>query len=146
MEASAPIVVQSDAMSDPRKWPASRNDELRALWARGFTASQCADQLGDGVTRNGVIGRVRRMNLERRGHHSPPRAKPLPQAPLPRPVTAEVPRPRSYAIPLLELEPGDCRWPVNDGRPVYLFCAYRAIDGSSYCQRHARMAAPGGKT
>lgn len=45
--------------------------------------------------------------------------------------------------PLLDLEPNDCRYPMNDGGP-YLFCAApkhwhmreRDLVQSSYCREH----------
>lgn len=40
---------------------------------------------------------------------------------------------------LLELEPGQCRWPVNDGAP-FLFCAAPSLRGSSYCACHASLS------
>lgn len=38
-------------------------------------------------------------------------------------------------VPLLELEPGACRWPTEPG----LFCGERAVRGS-YCARHGKRA------
>jgi len=45
----------------------------------------------------------------------------------------------SGPLTLLELEPGDCRWPVNDGSP-FLFCAAPAATGGPYCACHAAMS------
>ena len=36
---------------------------------------------------------------------------------------------------LLDLEPNDCRYPVNEGGP-FLFCAEPSAKGSSYCAHH----------
>lgn len=36
---------------------------------------------------------------------------------------------------LLDLEPNECRYPMNDGGP-YLFCAEVQATGSSYCAAH----------
>ncbi len=43
-------------------WTAKRVEVLTNLWADGFSASQIADRLG-GITRNAVIGKVRRLGL-----------------------------------------------------------------------------------
>lgn len=51
-------------------WPSEREDALRTLWGNGLTASQCARELGCGITRNAVIGKVHRLKLEKRGASS----------------------------------------------------------------------------
>ena len=43
----------------------------------------------------------------------------------------------------MELERGDCRWPVNDPEPKveeYLFCGHKAKLGSRYCAHHAKRS------
>ena len=47
-------------------WTDDRVDHLRELWSKGLSASQIAAQLGDGVTRNAVIGKAHRLGLEGR--------------------------------------------------------------------------------
>lgn len=47
-------------------WNPVNESKLARLWGEGKTASEIADALGDGITRNMVIGKSRRMNLERR--------------------------------------------------------------------------------
>ena len=44
-------------------WTPERDERLRTLWLDGKSASQIAGALGDGVTRNAVIGRVHRLKL-----------------------------------------------------------------------------------
>jgi GcrA cell cycle regulator len=46
-------------------WTDERIDRLKAMWAKGATASQIADDLG-GVSRNAVIGKAHRLGLEQR--------------------------------------------------------------------------------
>ena len=46
-------------------WTEERIDRLKAMWAKGATASQIADELG-GVSRNAVIGKAHRLGLEQR--------------------------------------------------------------------------------
>lgn len=38
-------------------------DGLKALWAKGASASQIAGELGNGLTRNSVISKIHRMGL-----------------------------------------------------------------------------------
>ncbi len=46
-------------------WDAEKVEKLKELWGKGFTASQIAEKLG-GTTRNAVIGKAHRLNLEAR--------------------------------------------------------------------------------
>ena len=55
-------------------WTEERVELLKKLWMEGFSASQIANELGDGVTRNAVIGKVHRLKLSGR-------AKPTSAAP-----------------------------------------------------------------
>jgi GcrA cell cycle regulator len=48
-------------------WTDERVEQLRKLWSEGLSASQVAAQLGGGVSRNAVIGKVHRMKLSNRG-------------------------------------------------------------------------------
>lgn len=47
-------------------WTEERIAILKAGWEGGMTASQIAEQLGEGVTRNAVIGKAHRLALESR--------------------------------------------------------------------------------
>ena len=40
--------------------------------------------------------------------------------------------------PLLELSPGDCRWPLGEG--PYVFCACPREGPGAYCEFHAQLA------
>ena len=44
-------------------WTLERESKLKALWKKGHTASQIAALIG-GTTRNAVIGKANRLNLE----------------------------------------------------------------------------------
>jgi len=48
-------------------WTDERVELLTKLWAEGLSASQIAAQLGGGVSRNAVIGKVHRLKLSGRG-------------------------------------------------------------------------------
>ena len=47
-------------------WTDDRVDILKKLWMKGLSASQIAGELGQGVTRNAVIGKVHRLKLAAR--------------------------------------------------------------------------------
>ena len=46
-------------------WTEEKVEKLRDLWSKGHTASQIAEVLGE-TTRNAVIGKAHRLNLEAR--------------------------------------------------------------------------------
>ena len=46
-------------------WTPEREKKLKELWGKGHTASQIASMLGD-TTRNAVIGKAHRLNLQGR--------------------------------------------------------------------------------
>ncbi|BAI97057.1 cell cycle regulatory protein GcrA [Sphingobium sp. TA15] len=76
-------------------WTDERIDQLKAMWERGLTASQIADELG-GVSRNAVIGKAHRLGLQSRPSPvkanevpkkaAPPARKPAPEAEAPKPA------------------------------------------------------------
>jgi GcrA cell cycle regulator len=153
-------------------WTDERVDALKQAWTDGLTASQIAVRLGDGVTRNMVLGKAIRLGLPRRGKAAPrtarvsratPRPKPraakgnapvrlqprprddlgkLPATPLPSPAESDVPR-----VATLDLEPEHCRWAVGDplevGPRAPLFCGLPKLPGISWCEAHARRAFDG---
>jgi GcrA cell cycle regulator len=59
-------------------WTDERVETLKKLWMEGLSASQIAGELGEGVTRNAVIGKVHRLKLSARAKptNSTPRARP----------------------------------------------------------------------
>jgi len=96
-------------------WTDERIDRLRAMWTKGITASQIAEDLG-GVSRNAVIGKAHRLGLQARPSPvkasdpapatkakakpavaapapAPAKAAPAPPAPRPEPVRAAPPPP-----------------------------------------------------
>ncbi|WP_340264322.1 GcrA family cell cycle regulator [Sphingobium mellinum] len=79
-------------------WTDERIDQLKAMWEKGLTASQIADELG-GVSRNAVIGKAHRLGLQSRP--SPVKANEVPKkaAPARKPAhaTPEVEAPRAEA-------------------------------------------------
>ena len=47
-------------------WTEDRIELLKKLWDQGQSASQIADELGGGITRNAVIGKAHRLGLKAR--------------------------------------------------------------------------------
>jgi GcrA cell cycle regulator len=76
-------------------WTDERVEQLRQAWLEGKSASTIASQLGDGLTRNAVIGKVHRLGLAGRAK-SPAAAAAAPRV---APVSQSV-RPAAHARPV----------------------------------------------
>jgi hypothetical protein len=62
-------------------------------------------------------------------------------APRALPASGQADRPRG--VRLFDLRGGDCRWPVDDGRPARLFCGSPVVRTTSWCEHHQRIAFTG---
>lgn len=71
-------------------WTDERVELLKKLWMEGLSASQIAGELGEGVTRNAVIGKVHRLKLSARAKptNTAPRARPAARPAAPRRVSS----------------------------------------------------------
>src|SRR5579875_1150199 len=88
-------------------WTEERVEVLKRLWLEGFSASQIAKQLGSGLTRNAVIGKVHRLGLSGRAAPSQPQRPAFrPTRPV-RPAIAQAapPAPRRLETPSAPVEP-----------------------------------------
>ncbi len=56
--------MRRNAISSP--WTDELVERLRKLWANGYSCSQIAADLGGGITRNAIIGKVHRLSLPSR--------------------------------------------------------------------------------
>jgi GcrA cell cycle regulator len=144
-------------------WTEDRVGALKKLWLEGQSASQIAKQLGGGVTRNAVIGKVHRLGLSGRAAPSQPArttfraARPRPAAPaqpsaprrietaqlrpnVPVPPTPERPPEMPGTATVMTLGAHMCKWPIGDpSSREFSFCGRRASEGV-YCVEHARVA------
>ena len=147
-------------------WTEDRVGALKKLWLEGQSASQIAKQLGGGVTRNAVIGKVHRLGLSGRATPSQPartattfrpartRTTPPVQPSPPRRIEAVQPRATAPVpptpLPVVAEMPGTatvltlgahmCKWPIGDpSSREFSFCGRRASEGV-YCGEHSRVA------
>ena len=151
-------------------WTEDRVGTLKKLWLEGQSASQIAKQLGGGVTRNAVIGKVHRLGLSGRAAPSQPArttfpragTRPRPAAPAapvqapsaPRRIEAAAPRPLMTAQPVAPAPapelPGTatvmtlgahmCKWPIGDPSSREFSFCGRRATENVYCGEHARVA------
>lgn len=147
-------------------WTDERIELLRGLWEKGLSASQIAEQLGDGISRNAVIGKAHRLGLKSRpspvktsgepaeetavtsiagmtiAQADDPAEDPTPAAPpAPRPAATPPAAPKSEKTTLLDLSDKICKWPIgHPGEPDFHFCGKPSQPGFPYCSEHCAVA------
>jgi len=135
-------------------WTDEKVEKLRKLWTKGHTASEIAGLLGE-TTRNAVIGKAHRLNLEER---APSKAKSSPEKKQINNTQPKlggfVSRKNKFNSILLDknFEPENptslenltdqtCKWP--SGHPdeeAFYFCGRKPVDAFPYCKLHALYA------
>ena len=135
-------------------WTPEREEKLRELWKKGHTASQIASLLGE-TTRNAVIGKAHRLNLQARAISK----KSTPKINLENNNTTEVKqqklgRKARFKALLLdknfepenpkkleELTDKTCRYPI--GHPSeessFYFCGRKPFEKEVYCRLHLML-------
>ena len=129
-------------------WSDDRVAILKRLWGEGKTAAEIAKQLGEGVTRNAVIGKAHRLKLSSRlspiqqnvktskkvKSESTPSSSPRRSAPK-RPVF------KGKCVKMEDLREQMCRWPHGDPQSEeFSFCGCGILEGTPYCEEHASLA------
>jgi len=133
-------------------WNSDRENKLRELWKKGYTASQIADALG-GTTRNAVIGKAHRLNLEARANSKKTTQK-ISGSENNEPKTEKLSKKAKFKALLLdknfeqenpksleELTDETCRWPI--GHPPekdFHFCGRKPLEKFPYCKLHVLYA------
>lgn len=119
-------------------WTDERIKRLKELWDKGLSASQIASDLGEGVTRNAVIGKAHRMGLSSRP--SPVKAEPAAK-PRKAPAPKKEKKPAKKYVTLLDLTERMCKWPIgHPGDDDFHFCGKPSVPGMPYCAEHCSMA------
>ena len=136
-------------------WTAEREEKLKELWKKGHTASQIAEILGS-TTRNAVIGKAHRLNLETRGTSKKQSVKPtnIIDKETQKTKTQKVGRKAKFKALLLdksfekenpirfhEITDKTCRWPI--GHPHendFYFCGRTPMEKFPYCKLHVLYA------
>ena len=135
-------------------WTPERESKLKALWKKGHTASQIASLIG-GTTRNAVIGKANRLNLEARTvskkNSTTPKAKLENNVEIKQEKLSRKARFKSLLldknfepenpIKLTELTDDTCRWPI--GHPYekdFYFCGRKPLEKFPYCNLHVLYA------
>ena len=136
-------------------WNTEKEEKLKQLWKKGHSGSQIARMLGDGATRNSVLGKAFRLKLEARSvsnkskpkHHQKRDSSPENRTP-------KIGRKARFKALLLdknfepenpkkleELSNETCKWPI--GHPYeekFYFCGRKPIEKFPYCKLHVLYA------
>ena len=136
-------------------WTPEREEKLKQFWKEGHSGSQIARMLGNGATRNSVLGKAFRLKLQARVavKKTTPRAN-TEKDNSPEVKTQRLGRKAKFKALLLdknfeqenpkkleELTKKTCRWPI--GHPYeesFYFCGRKPIEKFPYCKLHVLYA------
>jgi len=149
-------------------WTPDRVEALKKLWRRGLSASEIARQIS-GMTRNAVLGKVRRLGLmvglgsrHEQTHLNHParraarttgsaiyRGDPH-TSPLQKKLDAIMANAAATPLPERHENPGSatvltlgahmCKWPIGSpSDPNFSFCGRLKTDEGPYCEFHHRI-------
>ena len=134
-------------------WTPEREEKLKELWKKGHTASKIAELIGN-TTRNAIIGKAHRLNLQARAasKKSSPKANTENNRSEAKPQ--KLGRKARFRALLLdknfeqenpkkleELTDETCRWPI--GHPYeekFYFCGRKSMEKFPYCKLHVLYA------
>ena len=135
-------------------WTEEKVKKLRELWTKGLTASEIAGTLGD-TTRNAVIGKAHRLNLEERAPSKAKLGSEKKQTNNSQPkLRGLVSRKSKFNSILLDkdFEPENptalenltdqtCKWPTgHPDEENFYFCGRKPVDSIPYCKLHVLYA------
>ncbi len=134
-------------------WDENKEKKLRELWSKGHTASQIAKFFGD-TTRNAVIGKAHRLNLEARApskktvSENNQNTKPAVKS------ERSMSRKSKFQSILLDknfepekptslenLSENTCKWPIgHPDEEKFYFCGRKPESDFPYCKLHVLYA------
>ena len=105
-------------------WTEAKVKKLAKLWGKNIPARDIAYKLGEGITRNAVIGKANRLGLNKDM------------------------KPKNIIITtndntdkMFHLKIKGCRWPFGEpGKDDFHFCGERQALGKPYCIDHCMLA------
>jgi GcrA cell cycle regulator len=134
-------------------WTQDKVEKLKTLWSKGHTASQISELLGD-TTRNAVIGKAHRLDLEARApskrHQSSSKqeVKPVRKAAQPmsrkskfQSIILDKNFEPENPVSLENLTEKTCKWPVGHPEEESFYFCGRSPEGDfPYCKLHVLYA------
>jgi hypothetical protein len=125
-------------------WTPRMLARLRELHDNGMKFKQIALTMNAefkvSLTRNAVIGKAHRLQLQLRDAATAPGRKvkwdKLVETKVAPPLAPVIPG----ALTMLQLGYHTCRWPSDEARPPYTYCGEPTYAGGSFCKAHYRLA------
>ena len=134
-------------------WTPEREKQLRELWKKGHSGSQIANIIGN-VTRNAVIGKAHRLNLETRSVSKKiPTKTNAEKNIIPEIRNQKLGRKAKFRALLLDknfepeqptlledLSENNCRWPLGEKmEQAKFFCGRKSLEKLPYCKLLCRL-------
>jgi GcrA cell cycle regulator len=137
-------------------WTDESEAHLRQLVDDGLSCRMIAKKMDGGYSRNAIIGKCRRLGLKLFLRPKPPKravGQSSVDAGIARRIAArvniqtmksdgraDIPTDQSAsAISLFDIGADQCRWPLTDAGPGFLFCGTTTQAGRTWCPRHDRL-------
>ena len=135
-------------------WTPEKEEKLKKLWTSGHSGSEIANILGN-TTRNAVIGKAHRLNLQARAVSRKKQVKinnnnkkdeksssivkiqKLGRKAKFQALLLDKNFPPENPTKLDDLTDNHCRWPLGEKlQPASLFCGRKSMEKFPYCQLH----------
>ena len=136
-------------------WTDEKIEKLKKLWSKGHTASQIAEALGE-TTRNAVIGKAHRLNLEARATSKQSSISSATKQDSRRSRKANPPMSRKSKFQSILLDKNfepekptslenlteeTCKWPIgHPDEENFYFCGRKPEGEFPYCKLHVLYA------
>jgi GcrA cell cycle regulator len=131
-------------------WDEDKIALIKRMWDEGCSASIIANELGSGVSRNAVIGKLHRLGID--GNSAPrllvKRKSNEPRRRVAKPIVAKKVEWQEWPASPVPVEPsehqllparGGCKWPYGDVHdPDFHYC--NAPTAGTYCTHHVRRS------
>ena len=131
-------------------WDKSKVELLKKYWASGISAQAIAEKLGEGATRNSVIGKSHRLMLQARAVSKKSSTKVNTENNKSEVKTQKLGRKGKFKALLLNpnfppeqptrlenLSDSTCRYPLGEKmEPAEFFCGRKPADKWPYCELH----------
>ena len=142
-------------------WDNDKVELLKKYWSAGLSAAAIAEKLGEGATRNSVIGKSHRLQLQARGTtkrsvvkaktenivKSQVKTQKLGRKAKFKALLLDMSYPPENPTKLEDLTDKHCRWPLSGkNEPATLFCGRQPVELEntgkkfSYCKLHLLFA------